>query len=134
MKIRLQRLAAIVIVISIGMVGMFRLGFVAGKRTGGRGTSALLHESGFVASFGALRRLRAGEEADAIHGLEAFCYSSAVALLECPDLRSNVVGSWYRDDLLKYRSVYAGPQSLQDPTEQRLDLLLGTNSLAGRGL
>jgi hypothetical protein len=100
------------------------LGYQRGHRVGSRYASALGLEGGFVASFSALQRLRSGSQTDAIDGLEAFCYSSAVGLLQQPDLRSNVVGGWFREDLMKYRAAYSNAPSRLYPTTQRLDAIL----------
>jgi hypothetical protein len=118
------RMSVGVMLVSACLIFSCFVAYRRGRAAGYREASALGHEAAFVASLSALQNLRGGDSAKAIDNLEAFCYASAVALLEQPSLRSNVVGGWFRADLLNYRSRYGNAAGKQYPTEKRLDELL----------
>jgi hypothetical protein len=76
--------------------------------------------------------LRGGDYTNGIGRLESFCYSSAVALMKQPNLRSNVVGEWFRADLVKYRNTFSNSPGERYPTEDELDSLLRKASDVGK--
>ena len=120
--LRSLKSAAMILALCVIASGSFFVGMDKGLSKGRRRGAAAGHEAAFVASFSALQRLRAGEACAAITNLEAFCYSSAVALLQQPSERSNVIGSWFYEDLLRYREKYAASNSY--PTDAILRSLL----------
>jgi len=132
MQTKLMLSCAKAMLIAVGFVVAFSLGHRRGQWSGYRNGSALGHEAAFVASFAALQDLRSGKGTNAIQNLEAFCYANALALMGQPDLRSNVVGGWFRDELVKYRAAYGSSTAQQYATEQQLDALLQAGALPAK--
>ncbi len=120
---KLRRVAvALALLTALGTA--YFIGFYRGESAGYRSASGIIRSSGFVAAFDSLKRLRNADQTNAIHRLESYCYSTAADLLASPGPQQNVVGTFFRDDLIAYRKAHARPFAEQTPTEKRLDSLL----------
>jgi hypothetical protein len=115
--------AAVLLLALSGLTGYY-FGFRNGRSSGYSSAADLLKGSAFVASFGALQRLRQGDMSNAVYHLEAFCYSTGADLFEYGRPKGKAVATWFAPDLLKYRSLYSNSPPNQYASELRLDQLL----------
>jgi len=109
-------------------------GVKRGKSVGYQTASGLLRMSGLAAGLDTLQRIRAGDYTNAMERLEAFCYSTAVDLLEQPKTQNDAVVSLLKSDLIQYRETYGHPFQGRYATERRLVELLQANNTRALGV
>ena|SRR3974390_2641587 len=118
----MRRFAAIIVAVVLsGSVAGF-IGYAVGRQQ-----ATTVHAATAISSFDTIKKLRAGQLAEAIARQEAKCFASSTAVLSESGWRSEAFRKTMVSGLTEYRRAYRTNQAEWSPTEQRLERLLSQN-------